>query len=48
MKTHTILGKTTLEEVSKNANRGFLKMAIEIAGSHHEKWTECLIRKPAK
>lgn len=38
MKTHTILGKTTLEEVSKNANRGFLKMAIEIAGSHHEKW----------
>lgn len=38
MKTHTILGKTTLEEVSKSANRGFLKMAIEIAGSHHEKW----------
>lgn len=38
MKTHTILGKTTLEEVSRNANRGFLKMAIEIAGSHHEKW----------
>ena len=38
MKTHTMLGKTTLEEVAKNANRGFLKMAIEIAGSHHEKW----------
>lgn len=38
MKTHTLIGKNTLEEVATNGHKGFLPMAIEIAGAHHEKW----------
>ena len=38
MKHHTLIGKNTLEEVATNGHKGFLPMAIEIAGSHHEKW----------
>ncbi|MGX8795806.1 HD domain-containing phosphohydrolase [Fusibacter sp. JL298sf-3] len=38
MKAHTIIGRNTLLEVSRHGSRPFLKMAIEIAGSHHEWW----------
>ncbi|MDD2709952.1 MAG: response regulator [Verrucomicrobiae bacterium] len=39
MKNHTMIGARTLSAVLKKypANR-FLKMGIEIAGSHHERW----------
>lgn len=38
MKEHTLIGKQALQEVAKNGLRPYLKMAIEIAGSHHEWW----------
>ena len=39
MKTHTTIGADTLRAVSeKYSNNGFLRMAIEIAESHHECW----------
>lgn len=38
MKQHTIIGKQALQEVAQNGLRPYLKMAIEIAGSHHEWW----------
>jgi putative two-component system response regulator len=39
MKTHTTLGAETLELVlEKHPANGFVRMGIEIARSHHEKW----------
>lgn len=39
MKTHTTIGANTLQSVSNEyANNLFIKMGIEIARSHHEKW----------
>ncbi|HHY82659.1 MAG TPA: HD domain-containing protein [Clostridiales bacterium] len=39
MKTHTIIGSETLNEVQKKyPNNMFLKLAIKISRSHHEKW----------
>ena len=39
MKQHTVIGADALEEVAQHgAGGGFLRMAIEIARSHHEKW----------
>ena len=42
MKKHTILGAKTLEDVYKqfpsNSSNEFLKMGIEIAKYHHERW----------
>jgi len=39
MKTHTLIGSNTLREVDKNhPGNNFLKIGIEIAESHHEKW----------
>jgi putative two-component system response regulator len=39
MKTHTVLGAATLQFVlEKHAANGFIRMGIEIARSHHEKW----------
>lgn len=39
MKTHTILGFDTLSQVQKRyTQNSFLKMGMEIAKSHHEKW----------
>jgi putative two-component system response regulator len=39
MKTHTLLGARTLEAAArKYPNAGYLKMARQIAESHHEKW----------
>ncbi|MCK8824028.1 response regulator [Fuchsiella alkaliacetigena] len=39
MKTHTTLGAETLRAVDKeSADNKFVKMGIEIAESHHEKW----------
>jgi putative two-component system response regulator len=39
MKTHTSLGANTLEEIyNNNEHNGFVKMAIDIARSHHEYW----------
>lgn len=38
MKKHTLIGKETLMAVAQNGSRTYLKMAIEIAGSHHEWW----------
>ena len=39
MKTHSALGAKTLREVNQqNENNNFIKMGIEIAESHHEKW----------
>lgn len=39
MKTHTIIGAQTLEEVRQRfPNNEFIKMGIKIARSHHERW----------
>lgn len=39
MKSHTIIGYKTLSEVQrKYKNNGFIKMGMEIAKYHHEKW----------
>jgi putative two-component system response regulator len=39
MKSHTTMGANTLEEVLQNyPNNYFIKIGIEIARSHHEKW----------
>lgn len=39
MKTHTMLGFDTLSQVQKRyTQNSFLKIGIEIAKSHHEKW----------
>lgn len=39
MKTHTVLGAETLEEVYKKFPKNeFLKMGIDIAKYHHERW----------
>lgn len=39
MKTHTTIGYKTLSEVQrKYKNNGFIKMGMEIAKYHHEKW----------
>ena len=39
MKTHTTLGAETLELVlEKHPANAFVRMGIEIARSHHEKW----------
>ena len=39
MKTHTILGFDTLSQVQKRyTHNSFLKMGMEIAKYHHEKW----------
>lgn len=39
MRTHTLIGAQTLEEVRKRfANNEFINMGIRIARSHHEKW----------
>lgn len=39
MKTHTTIGAETLREVSeKHPGNSFLRIGIEIAESHHEKW----------
>lgn len=39
MKTHTTIGYKTLSEVKrKYKNNGFIKMGMEIAKYHHEKW----------
>ncbi|PIE65566.1 MAG: two-component system response regulator [Desulfobacterales bacterium] len=39
MKTHTLIGAATLESVqSRYPNSAFIKMGIEIARHHHEKW----------
>jgi putative two-component system response regulator len=39
MKNHTIIGASTLELVHKQyPNNAFIKMGIEIAKYHHEKW----------
>ena len=39
MKTHTTLGAETLEFVlEKHPANAFVRMGIEIARSHHEKW----------
>ena len=39
MKSHTTLGAQTLEEVQKAyPKNGFVRMGIEIARSHHERW----------
>lgn len=38
MKTHTIIGGNTLKEIYSYDHNEFIKMAIEIAMYHHEKW----------
>ncbi len=39
MQTHTSLGAQILTEIyAQNENNEFIRMAIEIASSHHEKW----------
>jgi putative two-component system response regulator len=39
MKSHTTLGAQTLQEVQKAyPKNGFVRMGIEIARSHHERW----------
>lgn len=39
MKTHTTIGYKTLSKVQrKYKNNGFIKMGMEIAKYHHEKW----------
>lgn len=39
MKTHSVLGARTLNDVKKNyPNNEFINMGIKIAASHHEKW----------
>lgn len=39
MKTHTVIGASTLKEIySYNKHNDFIKMAIDIAMYHHEKW----------
>lgn len=38
MKKHTLIGRDTLMSVAQNGFRPYLKMAIEISGSHHEWW----------
>jgi PAS domain S-box-containing protein len=38
MKQHTIFGAESLKSVYKSYNNIYLKMAIDIALSHHEKW----------
>ena len=38
MKTHTTCGAESLKEVYDNNQNEYLKMAIEIANYHHEKW----------
>ncbi|MBS3995028.1 MAG: response regulator [Alkaliphilus sp.] len=39
MKQHTVIGSNTLKEVNKkHPDNYFIKMGIEIAQSHHEKW----------
>jgi len=39
MKTHTVMGAETLEEVYKRfGNNDFIKMGIDIARHHHERW----------
>ncbi len=39
MKTHTTIGRETLERAAKNDKDNFyLKMGAQIAGTHHEKW----------
>jgi putative two-component system response regulator len=39
MKTHTVIGAQTLNEVQKRfPNNEFVNMGIKIARSHHEKW----------
>jgi len=39
MKQHTLIGANTLEEVYQNyPGNYFVKIGIEIARSHHEKW----------
>lgn len=39
MKSHVSIGKNTLKEVSDRYKKSsFLKMGMEIAGNHHEKW----------
>lgn len=39
MKTHVIIGATTLERVlEKYPNNAFIKMGVELTKSHHEKW----------
>ena len=39
MKQHTLIGANTLEEVYQNyPSNYFIKVGIEIARSHHEKW----------
>src|SRR5690606_33804979 len=39
MKHHTVIGAEALEEVARHSESGhFLKMAVEIARSHHERF----------
>ena len=40
MKTHSMLGATSIERALRNADRrlDFLDMAMQIAHYHHEKW----------
>lgn len=39
MKQHTVIGAGILEQTSAQSNAGtFLKMAVDIARSHHERW----------
>jgi len=39
MKTHTVIGATTLRNVDeRHPGNAFIRMGIEIAESHHEKW----------
>jgi len=39
MKSHTTLGAETLQEVQKAyPKNGFVRLGIEIARSHHERW----------
>ncbi len=39
MKEHSVIGAEALEQVARHGENGlFLKMAIEIARSHHERW----------
>jgi putative two-component system response regulator len=39
MKTHTVIGYDTLQQsIAKNPRASYLKMAAQIARSHHEKW----------
>jgi putative two-component system response regulator len=42
MKSHTTVGAELLEEIyTMNIHNEFLKLAIEIAGCHHEQWNGC-------